>query len=157
MGGTAGARLSRWLAWAALPLASSAMAQVAVLDCGASAAQPMVVRYFDDDAAAKGAHGQAVAFKPLGEQRKALSCRKPQGAFVFEFKAVPVSPTVQGLCAGNVTGELTVTHKGRQVLPPTTFEDPAGCFDTRAESQRVRSITLDAKGGKPVIDRSAAR
>jgi len=133
------------------------MAQVAVLDCGSDASKPMVVRYFDDDAAAKGARGQAVAFKPLGEQRKELSCRKPQGPFVFQFKAVPVSPTVQGLCAGNVTGELAVLHKGRQVLPPTTFEDPAACFDTRAESQRVHSITLDAKGGKPVIERTATR
>jgi len=148
----------RRLALAALPLASGAMAQVAVLDCGADATKPMVVRYFDGDGP-KPVSGQAVAFKSLAkpESGKELSCRKPQGVFVFQFKPVPFNPTLQGMCAGNVTGELVVLHKGREVLPRTLFEDPTACFDTRAESRRVRSITLDPAGGKPVIDQAAAR
>lgn len=160
-----GATWRRWLACALLPASSCALAQVAVLDCGSDGAKPMVVRYFDD-AGPEHVRGQSVVFRSLvrpqscagaepceatAKLRKELSCRKPQGVFVFRFKPVPFNPTLQGMCAGNVTGELAVLHNSRQVLPPTMFEDTTACFDTRAESRRIRSITLDPAGGKPAI------
>lgn len=168
----AGVRAGRWVAWALLPLASTASAQIAVLDCGSGADKPMVVRYYDGEAP-KFARGPEVAFKALVRPRtcpdsgpceasaellrKELSCRKPQGLFVFQFKPVPFSPNLQGMCGGNVTGHVTVLRDGRQVLPSTLFEDPAACFDNRADALKVRSITISPAGGRPVIDRVPVR
>ena len=105
---------------------SNGIAQTATVDCGAGA-EPIVVRYFQEDTKKQTAKGMRIDFWRLlkhercpdngpcyvtGELSKRVTCIRSGDNYQFVFKPVPFNANLQGQCGARITGEVLARKNG---------------------------------------------